>query len=136
MQYSRDDDFLDFLLAHHAKEERQARCFAIGNRHICARCTGWFAASVAFGILIIILGVKPPGYFYLLSVPAFVDWGGRRLGFFGSGKAMAFFTGVLMGLAIPGFVMGVLSLDMLAIAGLFAYLALFSTISMLTHAST
>ena len=79
----------------------------------------------------IILGVNTPGYFYLLPVPAFIDWGGRRLGFFESGKAMAFFTGVLMGLAIPGFVMGVLNLDLLAIAGLFAYLALFGIISML-----
>lgn len=124
----RDDDLLDFLIAHHAKADRSARCFGIGGRHVCARCLGWIGGAALAAALLwhgsdLFLTARP--YILLAPLPAFADWGGRKLGFFDSGKAAAFATGSLMGLAVPGFALGVLGLDAAALAGFVAYLALF-----------
>ena len=125
----RDDDLLDFLIAHHTKEDRPARCFAAGGRYVCARCLGWMTGT-ALSLFLAAAGFTLPVQMaYALPVPAFVDWGGRRMGIFRSGKGVALATGMIMGMAVPTFVLGALRLDPLAIGVAAAYLALFTAIS-------
>lgn len=125
---TRNDDLVDFLLAHHVMEKRRDRCFVFLGRSICSRCLGWFIGMVMLGILIY-NGFQTTDYFYLLPLPAFIDWGGRKLGFFALGKLMAFSTGLIMGMAIPYFILGVMGLKLIAIGGALLYVGLFFLIS-------
>lgn len=132
MRCNRDDDLLDFILAHHAKEERRLRCFAIGGRHICARCLGICGGLTAF--LLLQLGGFPhitADVYFLLPVPAFIDWGGRLLGFFEGSKAVSAMTGILMGLSLPHYLYGILGMEQMAIASAMVYVGVYIAVSLL-----
>ena len=125
----RDDGLLDFLVSHHGREERGSRCFLIGGRSVCARCLGWMAGTAASVILLAHGTAFPFQLACFFPAPAFLDWGGRKLGFFRSGKLMAAGTGLIMGIAVPYFMAGAAALDGTAVAGAAAYVALFAAIT-------
>jgi len=129
----RDDDLADFLLSHHELEERGDRCFAIdqkGGRWICARCSGWVIGALIAMTAILIGATAFPGQFFLiLPIPAFIDWGGRKLNFFQSDKKAGFITGMLMGLAVPRFIDGAIHFEPHALAGFAIYLGAFMVIT-------
>lgn len=129
----RDDDLVDFLLSHHEREERESRCFAIdskGGRWICARCSGWVIGALISMTAILGGATAFPGdLFFLFPIPAFIDWGGRKLRFFQSDKKAGFITGMIMGLAVPGFVFGAIRSEQYALAGFAIYLVAFTAIT-------
>ena len=123
MRYSRDDDILDFVLSHHVRSERSSRCYQVGGRHICARCTG-----VAIGLAAMLLSstmLHGIGLYFLLPIPAFLDWGGRSLGLIDLGKAVSTGTGILMGLSIPAYAEHLSVLGPDAVFSALAYLSIF-----------
>ena len=128
---ARDDDFFDFLFCHHVRSEREGRCFSFKERHVCSRCFGWFigASFSSLSIWISVLHQHP--IIFLLPIPAFIDWGGRKLEFFNPGKRMAFATGLLMGISLPFFFLGMLGLDPLAFGGAILFICLYGVISFL-----
>lgn len=128
--YSKSDDLIDFLFSHHIAKEREERCFSAFGRHFCARCTGWVFGAFLSLAVILAFSIGANFAFYLLPIPAFIDWGGRRLGFFRSGKRAAVATGFVMGVSLPFFFVGALAFEIITIISAAAYACLYLAISL------
>jgi uncharacterized membrane protein len=126
----RDDDALDFAFAHHAKGERASRCFNAFGRHFCARCSGACLGALAYGAPLILGGGSAAWFFPLLPAPAFIDWSGRKLGFFKSGRPAAFATGALLGAGWVGYAMAIPRFDLAAIASAPIYAIVFVAVAL------
>jgi uncharacterized membrane protein len=132
----RNDDLGDFFLSHHTRKERGSRCFAFFDRHICSRCLGWLSGAL-IAILMLTSGIfSYSGWAYLLPIPAFIDWGGRRLGLFKSNKMFAFFTGIILGISVPFFYLGAFTLNLQAYAFAIGYFVLYAIILMKQNPET
>lgn len=122
MQSTKDDDILDFLLSHHTFSERKGRCFSFRGRYICARCSGWAIGLVLPLIFPLLLGYD---YYYLLPVPAFLDWIVRKRGIFDSGKYGGLITGMILGISQPTYFLELIEIEPLAIISALLYFAVF-----------
>jgi uncharacterized membrane protein len=96
--------------------------------NVCARCLGGYIGIAIGAIAAFFLGVIPLPFYFLLPVPAFIDWGGRMLGFFESGKMNALASGIALGLAIPSFFHQALSWQQAAFLSGAIYLVIFIAI--------
>ncbi len=67
-------------------------------------------------------------FFYLLPLPAFIDWGTRKLNFFESGKTVGFITGIPLGLSYPSYFFELLNFDSYALISALFYIAVFAGI--------
>ena len=125
------DDLLDFVLAHHTREERGSRCFSLMGRHVCCRCLGWVSSAMVAGGLALAGAFAYPWWAYLLPVPAFMDWGGRKLGFFEGSRLSALGTGAILGVSVPYFYMDAFALDWRAFAIAAGYIAIYGLLLVL-----
>ncbi len=119
-----ENNFLNFVLSHHSKDERGAKCIKFDKYYLCARCSGAFLGVLAGLFTILFFSFDMP-YYLTFPAPAFIDWGGVRLHLLPQNKLVNFLSGILLGFAVPYFYSHVLSFDPLAVLFALIYLFIF-----------
>jgi uncharacterized membrane protein len=94
-----------FWLSHHRLEDVH-KCFVVGGIHICSRCLGTY--PVLFATLVVQLKrpfapvVLPydPWLFFVLPLPALVDWAASQFSWWRGNNALRFLSGCVLGVGL------------------------------------